>query len=246
MNFELKNKKILITGASGGIGKALSEVFIKANCQIIFTSSNEIKLENLKKVFGKNHLYYFLDLSNADSLTENIQKISDENKDIEILINNAGTTKDNLILRMKKDQWEDVININLNSNFHIIKSIIPNMIKNKRGKIIGITSIVAFTGNPGQTNYTASKSGMIAMYKSLALEVALRNININLIAPGFIESPMTSKLNENQRSDIMDKIPMKRFGSPNDVANLALFLASENASYITGQTFHVNGGMLML
>ena len=246
MNFELKNKKILITGASGGIGRALSEVFIKANCQIIFTSSNEIKLENLKKVFGKNHLYYFLDLSNSDSLTENIQKISDENKDIEILINNAGTTKDNLILRMKKDQWEDVININLNSNFHIIKSIIPNMIKNKRGKIIGITSIVAFTGNPGQTNYTASKSGMIAMYKSLALEVALRNININLIAPGFIESPMTSKLNENQRSDIMDKIPMKRFGSPNDVANLALFLASENASYITGQTFHVNGGMLML
>ena len=246
MNFELKNKKILITGASGGIGRALSEVFIKANCQIIFTSSNEIKLENLKKVFGKNHLYYFLDLSNSDSLTENIQKISDENKDIEILINNAGTTKDNLILRMKKDQWEDVININLNSNFHIIKSIIPNMIKNKRGKIIGITSIVAFTGNPGQTNYTASKSGMIAMYKSLALEVALRNININLIAPGFIESPMTSKLNENQRNDIMDKIPMKRFGSPNDVANLALFLASENASYITGQTFHVNGGMLML
>ena len=246
MNFELKEKKILITGASGGIGKALSEVFIKSNCQIIFTSSNAIKLENLKKNFGKKHLYYFLDLSNSDSLIENIQKISDENKDIEILINNAGTTKDNLILRMKKDQWDDVININLNSNFHIIKSIIPNMIKNKRGKIIGITSVVAFTGNPGQSNYTASKSGMISMYKSLALEVAQRNININLIAPGFIESPMTYKLNENQRSVIMDKIPMKKFGSPNDVANLALFLASDNASYITGQTFHVNGGMLML
>ena len=143
-------------------------------------------------------------------------------------------------------QWEDVINVNLNSNFHIIKSIIPNMIKNKRGKIIGITSVVAFTGNPGQSNYTASKSGMIAMYKSLALEVAQRNININLIAPGFIESPMTSKLNEDQRKIIMDKIPMKRFGSPNDVANLALFLTSDYASYITGQTFHVNGGMLML
>ena len=246
MNFELKEKKILITGASGGIGKALSEIFIKSNCQIIFTSSNAIKLENLKKNFGKKHLYYFLDLSNSDSLIENIQKISDENKDIEILINNAGTTKDNLILRMKKDQWDDVININLNSNFHIIKSIIPNMIKNKRGKIIGITSVVAFTGNPGQSNYTASKSGMISMYKSLALEVAQRNININLIAPGFIESPMTYKLNENQKSVIMDKIPMKKFGSPNDVANLALFLASDNASYITGQTFHVNGGMLML
>ena len=246
MNFELKDKKILITGASGGIGKALSDVFIKAKCQIIFTSSDELKLENLRKDFGKNHLYYFLDLSNSNSLFENIKKITDENKDIEILINNAGITKDNLILRMKKDQWNDVININLNSNFHIIKSIIPNMIKNKKGKIIGITSVVAFTGNPGQANYTASKSGMIAMYKSLALEVAQRNININLIAPGFIESPMTSKLSENQKNTIMDKIPMKRFGSPDDVANLALFLTSDYASYITGQTFHVNGGMLML
>ena len=246
MNFELKDKKILITGASGGIGKALSDVFIKAKCQIIFTSSDELKLENLRKNFGNDNLYYFLDLSNSNSLSENIKKITDENKDIEILINNAGITKDNLILRMKKDQWNDVININLNSNFHIIKSIIPNMIKNKKGKIIGITSVVAFTGNPGQANYTASKSGMIAMYKSLALEVAQRNININLIAPGFIESPMTSKLSENQKNTIMDKIPMKRFGSPDDVANLALFLTSDYASYITGQTFHVNGGMLML
>ena len=246
MNFKLKDKKILITGASGGIGKALSEVFIKASCQIIFTSSDESKLEKLNKEFGKNHLYYFLDLSNSDSLTENIQKITDENKDIEVLINNAGITKDNLILRMKKDQWDDVININLNSNFHIIKSIIPNMVKNKKGNIIGITSVVAFTGNSGQANYTASKSGMIAMYKSLALEVAQRNININLIAPGFIESPMTDRLNDSQKNSIMDKIPMKRFGSPNDVANLAIFLASDSASYITGQTFHVNGGMLML
>ena len=246
MNFELKDKKILITGASGGIGKALSDVFIKAKCQIVFTSSDELKLENLRKVFGNNHLYYFLDLSNSNSLSENIKKITDENKDIEILINNAGITKDNLILRMKKDQWDDVININLNSNFNIIKSIIPNMIKNKKGRIIGITSVVAFTGNPGQANYTASKSGMIAMYKSLALEVAQRNININLISPGFIESPMTSKLSENQKNTIMDKIPMKRFGSPDDVANLALFLTSDYASYITGQTFHVNGGMLML
>jgi len=246
MNFELKDKKILITGASGGIGKALSDVFIKAKCQIIFTSSDELKLESLRKDFGSKHLYYFLDLSDSTSLSENIKKITEENKDIEILISNAGVTKDNLILRMKKNQWDDVININLNSNFHIIKSIIPNMIKNKKGRIIGITSVVAFTGNSGQANYTASKSGMIAMYKSLALEVAQRNININLIAPGFIESPMTSKLAENQKNTIMDKIPMKRFGSPYDVANLAIFLTSDYASYITGQTFHVNGGMLML
>ena len=161
-------------------------------------------------------------------------------------INSAGITNDNLMLRMKNDQWYDVINVNLNSNFHIIKSILPNMVRNKKGKIIGITSVVANTGNPGQSNYTASKSGMISMYKSLALEVAQRNININLIAPGFVESPMTNKLSEAQKNIIMDKIPMKKFGIPDDIANLALFLSSDLSSYITGQTFHVNGGMLML
>ena len=246
MNFDLKNKKVLITGASGGIGSMLSQKFIDYECKVIFTSSNNEKLHDLKNNFGEKHSYYFLDLLETDSLISNVKKIADENKDIDILINNAGITKDNLILRMKNEQWYDVINVNLNSNFHIIKSILPNMVKNKNGKIIGITSVVASTGNPGQSNYTASKSGMISMYKSLALEVAQRNININLIAPGFIESPMTKKLNEVQKNIIMDKIPMKKFGSPNDIANLALFLSSELSSYITGQTFHVNGGMLML
>ena len=246
MNFNLKNKKILITGASGGIGKALCKNYCNQGCKIIFTSSSHEKLEDLKKQFGKDHLYYILDLSNLNDLESNINKISDENKDIDILINNAGITDDNLLLRMKPDQWNSVININLNSNFYIIKSIISNMIRNKSGKIIGITSVVASTGNPGQSNYTASKSGMIAMYKSLALEVAKRNININLISPGFIESPMTNKLDEIQKNIIMDKIPMKKFGSGNDIANIALFLSSDLSSYITGQTFHVNGGMLML
>ena len=170
----------------------------------------------------------------------------DENNTIDILINNAGITSDNLLMRMSSKQWNDVINVNLNSNFYIIKAIIPNMIKRKKGKIIGITSVVALTGNPGQTNYTASKAGMISMYKSLALEVAQRNIRINLISPGFILSPMTEKLNEDQKNLIMNKIPMKKFGSPDDIANLALFLSSKLSSYITGQTFHVNGGMLML
>jgi len=246
MNFNLKNKKILITGASGGIGKALCKNYCNQGCKIIFTSSSHEKLEDLKKQFGKDHLYYILDLSNLNDLESNINKISYENKDIDILINNAGITDDNLLLRMKPDQWNSVININLNSNFYIIKSIISNMIRNKSGKIIGITSVVASTGNPGQSNYTASKSGMIAMYKSLALEVAKRNININLISPGFIESPMTNKLDEIQKNIIMDKIPMKKFGSGNDIANIALFLSSDLSSYITGQTFHVNGGMLML
>ena len=246
MNFNLKNKKVLITGSSGGIGLSLSEIFLKMECKIIFTSSDNNKLNELKNKFGNENTYYLLNLSDLNSLPSSISKITEENTDIDILINNAGISKDNLFLRMKVDQWNEVINVNLNSNFFILKSILPNMIKNKKGNIIGITSVVANTGNPGQTNYTASKSGMISMYKSLALEVAQRNININLIAPGFIQTPMTEKLNDKQKNSIMEKIPMKKFGHPDDIANLAVYLASDVSSYITGQTFHVNGGMLML
>ena len=246
MNFNLNNKKILITGASGGIGSSLCQKFIKEGSKIIFTSSSKDKLEKLKNTNGNSHLYYLLDLSKNEELIDGIKTISDENKDIDILINNAGITRDNLMLRMKPDQWNEVINVNLNSNYYIIKSILPNMVKKKNGKIIGISSVVASTGNPGQSNYTASKAAIISMYKSIALEVAQRNININIISPGFIESPMTDKLDDNQKTNIMNKIPMKKFGSPEDVSNLALFLASDLSSYITGQNFHVNGGMLML
>ena len=179
-------------------------------------------------------------------VSENMKLITQNHKDIDILINNAGSTKDNLFLRMKSDQWNEILNINLNSHFYIIKEILPLMIKNKRGNIIGISSIVALTGNPGQANYTASKSAMIGMYKSLALEVGQRNVRVNIIAPGFIQSPMTEKLNENQVNNILEKIPLKKLGSPEDIANLAAFLSSQEASYITGQTFHVNGGMLMI
>ena len=246
MQFDFKNKKVLLTGASGGIGKALTEKFINNGAKLIITSSNEEKLGTLKTLYGDKHLYYLLDLSDTNKLATNIKKIREENKDIDILINNAGIAKDNLLLRMNKEQWQDVIDINLSSNFYIIKNILPDMIKSRKGKILGITSVVAFSGNPGQTNYTASKAGMIAMYKSLAIEVAQRNINVNLIAPGFIESPMTENLNKDQKDSIMEKIPMKKFGMPEDVANLALFLTSDYSSYITGQSFHVNGGMLML
>ena len=246
MKLDFKNKKILLTGASGGIGKILAEKFIINGAKLIITSSNEDKLNNLKNNYGDKHLYYLLDLSDTNKLVDNVKKIREENKDIDILVNNAGIAKDNLLIRMNQEQWQNVIDINLSSNFYIIKSIIPDMIKSRKGKILGITSVVAFSGNPGQTNYTASKGGMIAMYKSLAIEVAQRNINVNLIAPGFIKSPMTDNLNEDQKNSIMDKIPMKKFGLPEDVANLALFLTSDHSSYITGQTFHVNGGMLML
>ena len=246
MLVNLENKKVLLTGASGGIGKALSEKFIINGAKLIFTSSNNNKLDELKNLYGDAHLYYLLDLSKKDDLMDKVKNITENNKDIEILINNAGITKDNLLLRMNVEQWQEVIDTNLSSSFYIIKNVLPNMVKNRKGKILGITSVVALTGNPGQSNYTASKGGMIAMYKSLAIEVAQRNINVNLIAPGFIESPMTNELNDEQKKTIMNKIPMKRFGLPEDIANMALFLTSDHSSYITGQTFHVNGGMLML
>ena len=246
MNFNFKNKKILITGSSGGIGSSLSKKFISLNASLIFTSSSHEKIKNLQNIYGNDHSYHLLDLSDLSNLNDSVLEIASTNKDIDIVINNAGTTSDNLFLRMKPSQWNEVINVNLTSNFYILKGILPNMIKNKKGSIIGISSVVASTGNPGQVNYTASKAGMIAMYKSLALEVAQRNININLISPGFIESPMTNKLNDDQKNKIMDQIPMKKFGSAEEIANLAVFLASDYSSYITGQTFHVNGGMLML
>ena len=246
MKVNLENKKVLLTGASGGIGKALSEKFINNGAKLIFTSSNNNKLDELKNLYGDMHSYYLLDLSKTKNLMDNVQNIRENNKDIDIIINNAGITKDNLLLRMSVEQWQEVIDTNLSSSFYIIKNILPDMIKNRKGKILGITSVVALTGNPGQSNYTASKGGMIAMYKSLAIEIAQRNINVNLIAPGFIESPMTNELNDDQKKIIMNKIPMKRFGLPEDVANMALFLTSDHSSYITGQTFHVNGGMLML
>ena len=246
MQVNLENKKVLLTGASGGIGKALSQKFINSGANLIFTSSKNDKLDELRNLYGDVHSYYLLDLSKKENLLGNIKNIRENNKDIDIIINNAGITKDNLLLRMSAEQWQEVIDTNLSSSFYIIKNILPDMVKNRKGKILGITSVVALTGNPGQSNYTASKGGMIAMYKSLAIEVAQRNINVNLIAPGFIESPMTNELNDDQKKTIMDKIPMKRFGLPEDVANMALFLTSDHSSYITGQTFHVNGGMLML
>ena len=246
MNYNLNNKKILITGASGGIGSSICQKFIENNCTIICTASNEEKLEKLKKQYGNNNFYYHLDLNDNDSLLTSIENISNEHNDIDVLVNNAGTTNDNLFLRMKKEQWNEVININLNSNFYIIKGIIPNMLKRRSGNIIGITSVVALTGNPGQTNYTASKSALIGMYKSLALEFGQRNIRINTIAPGFIKTPMTNKLNENQIDSIMKKIPMQKLGESKDIANMVLFLSSDDSSYITGQTFHINGGMYMV
>tara|TARA_A100001015_G_C14829012_1_gene647845 strand:- start:110 stop:841 length:732 start_codon:yes stop_codon:yes gene_type:complete len=240
------NNKIFITGASGGIGAAICEKFINKNFTLVLTSSSEKKIENLKSIYGNKNFYYKVDLSDYDNLQQSLEIISKEHKDIAVIVNNAGSTQDSLIFRMKKDEWSRIIQTNLNSNYQIIKSLLPNMLSNKYGKIIGISSIVGSTGNAGQSNYVASKSGMVGLYKSIALEVAKRNINVNTISPGFISTAMTENLNTNQKELYLSRIPMSRFGEPQDVANLVYFLSTKDSSYITGQNFHVNGGMLMV
>jgi len=240
------NKKIFITGASGGIGLSICEKFKKKEYQLILTSSSKEKINFLQNKFGSDNFYYEVDISDNISLQNCVEQVAADHSDISVIVNNAGTTEDNLIFRMKSDQWMKVIQTNLNSNYQIIKTLLPNMLSKKYGKIIGISSIVATTGNPGQSNYVASKSGMIGLYKSIALEVAKRNINVNIISPGFISTAMTDKLNENQKENYLSKIPMAKFGEPKDIANLVYFLSSDKASYITGQNFHVNGGMLMV
>jgi len=239
-------KKILITGASGGIGSAICNKFQSKNFNMILTSSSNEKLENLKKIYGESNYYYKVDLSDSANLQDCLDKISLEHKDISVIVNNAGITQDNLIFRMKYEQWSNVMQTNLNSNFQIIKSLLPNMLSKKYGKIIGISSIVGSTGNPGQANYVASKSGMVGLYKSIALEVAKRNINVNIVSPGFISTIMTDDLSDEHKKSYLSKIPMSRFGTPEDIANIVFFLASDDSSYITGQNFHVNGGMLMV
>ena len=239
-------EKVFITGASGGIGSAITKKFSEIGHKLILTSSSQEKLSKLMELYGNQHHYYILDLSNLKTLESAMNEIVIDHPDISILINNAGLTSDSLLLRMKLNQWQEVMNTNLSSNFVITKCALPNMIKSKKGKIIGISSVVAISGNPGQSNYVSSKSGMVGFYKSIAHEVASRNINVNIVSPGFIISPMTDKLNEVQKNKMLENIPMKKFGEPNDVANLVYFLSSDKASYITGQNFHVNGGMLMV
>ena len=239
-------KKILITGASGGIGSSIANKFLKNKYEMILTSSSDTTLNNLKQKYGNNHHYYILNFKNPHENNIILKKISEEHQDLNVIVNNAGITDDSLLLRMKTDQWNSVIQANLSSNFTIIKALLPNMIKNKSGNIIGVSSVVATSGNPGQSNYVAAKSGMIGFYKSIALEVASRNINVNIVSPGFIVSPMTNKLNDNQKNVILEKIPMKRFGNSNEIANLVYFLSSDESRYITGQNIHINGGMLMV
>ena len=240
------NKKLLLTGATGGIGSSICTRFKSKNFTLVLITSSEEKINKLKNDYGNEHFYYKVDLSNNEETFTKMDEISKDHKDISVIINNAGITQDNLIFRMKNNQWTNVLQTNLTSNYQIIKSLLPNMLSRKYGKIIGISSIVGSTGNPGQANYVASKSGLVGLYKSIALEVAKRNINVNIISPGFISTSMTDNLSDDQKNNYLSRIPMMRFGNPLDVANLVYFLSSDESSYITGQNFHINGGMLMV
>ena len=241
----LENKNIIVTGASGGIGNAIIKKLNEAGANILASGTRIEKLEELKNNFKKIKILKF-DISQSDKIEEFIENSTNElGGSLDGIVNNAGITQDNLAIRMSLDEWQKVININLTSTFLMSKFAIKKMLKNKSGKIVNITSVVGHTGNLGQANYTASKAGIVAMSKSLAIEYAKKNININCISPGFIQTAMTDKIDDKFKEVIISKIPSARLGKPDDIANAVLFLSSDQSSYINGETIHVNGGMYM-
>ena len=241
---DLENKNIIVTGASGGIGNSIVEKLYESGVNILASGTKIEKLEELKNKFEKIKILKF-DISQTNKIEEFIDNASKELGSLDCIINNAGITQDNLAIRMSIEEWKKVIDINLTSTFLLSKFAIKKMLKNKKGKIINITSVVGHTGNLGQANYTASKAGIIAMSKSLAIEYAKKNINVNCVSPGFIKTAMTDKIDEKFKEIIISKIPSARLGEPEDIANAVLFLSSEKSDYINGETLHVNGGMYM-
>ena len=241
----LKDKNIIVTGASGGIGNSIVEKLNQNGANILATGTRIEKLEELKKKFDNIKILKF-DISQHDKIEEFIENATKElGGSLDCIVNNAGITKDNLTIRMSLEEWSKVININLTSTFLMCKYSIKKMLKNKSGKIINITSVVGHTGNVGQANYTASKAGIVAMSKSLAIEYAKKNINVNCISPGFISTAMTDQIDEKFKETIIAKIPSNRLGKPEDIANAVNFLSSDQSDYINGETLHVNGGMYL-
>jgi 3-oxoacyl-[acyl-carrier protein] reductase len=242
---DLENKNIIVTGASGGIGNAIIKKLYEAGANVLASGTRKEKLEELKMNFKSIKILGF-DISQSDKIEEFIENaVKELGGSLDGIINNAGITQDNLAIRMSLDEWQKVININLTSTFLMSKFAIKKILKNKSGKIVNITSVVGHTGNLGQANYTASKAGIVAMSKSLALEYAKKNINVNCISPGFIKTAMTDKIDEKFKDAIVSKIPSARLGVPEDIANAVLFLISDQSNYINGETLHVNGGMYM-
>ncbi len=242
---KLDKKNIIVTGASGGIGNSIVKSLNDYNANILASGTKIEKLDKLKSLYPNIKLMKF-DISQTEKIEDFIEKATNElGGTLDCIINNAGITQDNLAIRMSLEEWNNVINVNLSSTFLMSKFAIKKMLKNKSGKVINITSVVGHTGNLGQANYTASKAGIIAMSKSLAIEYAKKNININCISPGFIKTAMTEKIDEKFKEIIISKIPSARLGEPEDIANAVIFLASDQSNYINGETLHVNGGMYM-
>ncbi len=240
----LKNKKILITGATGGIGNSLVKKFSNFGSLIVATGTNDEKLNNLKRNYPEIYIEKFK-LDEHDKIENFVENIDKKLDGLDILVNNAGITLDNLSIRLTEENWKKVLDINLTASFLLCKYAIKKMLKKKFGKIINITSIVGHTGNLGQANYSASKAGIVAFSKSLAIEYAKKNININCVSPGFIKTDMTDKINDEFKKTLIDRIPQGKLGSGDDVSNCVAFLASDMADYINGETIHVNGGMYM-
>ena len=244
--FDLSGKTALVTGASGGIGNAIAKALAKQGARVALSGTRVEALEKTKSEMGGDHPILPCNLSDTAAVDALVGQAEAALGKLDILVANAGITKDGLLLRMKDEDFQNVLKVNLESYFRLSRAALRNMMKNRWGRIIGITSVVGVTGNPGQANYVASKAGMIGFTKALAAEVASRNVTANCIAPGFIASPMTDVLNEAQRTAILAKIPSGRLGSGDDIGAAAVYLASDEAAYVTGQTLHVNGGMAMI
>lgn len=244
--FDLSGKKALVTGASGGIGEAIARMLHAQGASVGLHGTREEKLQALASELGERTVVLPANLSNLDEASQLGKTAEEKLEGVDILVNNAGITRDGLFARMSNEDWDDVMRVNLSAVFRLTKEIAYPMMRRKGGRIINITSIVGVTGNPGQANYCASKAGMIGFTKSLAQEIASRGVTVNCIAPGFIASAMTEKLNDKQKDAIMSAIPMKKMGEGVDIAAAALYLASNEGGYVTGQTLHVNGGMAMV
>ena len=244
--FDLNGKKALITGASGGIGGEIAKTLNEAGAEVAISGTRLENLQVLSDLLDDNTQIFPCNLSNPLAIEDLLRDASEKMGGIDILVNNAGITRDNLFMRMSDEEWQTVLDINLTATMKLCKGVMRGMMKNRWGRIINISSVVGSTGNPGQANYAASKAGMVGMSKSLAFEVASRGITVNIIAPGFIETPMTDKLNEDQKTNIMSQIPAGRMGTASEIASAALYLASQEASYLTGATLHINGGMAMI
>ena len=244
--FDLTGKRALVTGATGGLGGSIARALHAAGAEVALSGTREEKLQDVAMELGERTHVAPCNLSDPAAVDALPGQASEMMGGLDILISNAGVTRDQLLMRMKDDDWETVIKVNLEAYYRLSKAAMRGMMKGRWGRIIGITSIVGVTGNPGQANYAASKAGMIGFSKSLAQEVASRGVTVNCIAPGFIASPMTDELNEAQRDAILQKIPSGRLGTGDEIASAAVYLASEEAGYVTGQTLHVNGGMAMI